>query len=107
VLLVALLAAGVAAFLFAPPRGSASDASRMTWVGDAHQFGPVGIDPAGAISPDGGGSPLEGRFRVRAADGGPLVDLPSGDAQIRTIAWARTAGRFSPTVSTADRLGAV
>jgi len=92
VLLVALLAAGVVAFLFVTPRGSAVDTSRMTWVADAHQFGPVGYrDPAGAISPDGRWIAYsEGRFlRVRAADGGgPLVDLPAGDAQIRTIAWS-------------------
>jgi Tol biopolymer transport system component len=91
VLLSALLGAGVAAFLFAPPRGSTSDGSRLTWVADAHQFGPVGYrDPAGAISPDGRWIAYsEGRFlRVRAADGGALADLPAGDAQIRTIAWS-------------------
>jgi Tol biopolymer transport system component len=90
-LLLALVAAGAAVLLWAPPRGSAVDASRMTWVADAHQFGPVGYrDPAGAISPDGRWIAYsEGRFlRVRAADGGPLADLPAGDAQIRTIAWS-------------------
>ena len=31
----------------------------------------------------------EGRFlRVRRVDGGPLVDLPAGEAQIRNIAWS-------------------
>ena len=89
---VALLAAGAAAF-FCSRRRAASplDASRLTWVADAHQLGPVGYrDPAGAISPDGRWIAYsEGRFlRVRAADGGPLVDLPAGEAQIRTIAWS-------------------
>src|SRR4051812_29225769 len=62
----------------------------MAWVGDAHQFGPVGYrDPAGAISPDGRWLAYsEGRFlRVRPIDGGPVVELPPNDAQIRTIAW--------------------
>jgi Tol biopolymer transport system component len=90
-LLLALVAAGAAAWQLAPPRARAVDASRMTWVADAHQFGPVGYrDPAGAISPDGRWIAYsEGRFlRVRAVDGGPLADLPAGDAQIRTIAWS-------------------
>jgi Tol biopolymer transport system component len=89
--LLALLASGTAAFLLARPRGSAPDLSRMAWVADAHQFGPVGYrDPAGAISPDGRWIAYsEGRFlRVRPVAGGPLVDLPAGDAQIRTIAWS-------------------
>ena len=89
--LLALLAAATAAFLLAPHRVSAPDASRMTWVADAHQLGPVGYrDPAGALSPDGRWIAYsEGRFlRVRAAEGGPLVDLPPGDAQVRNIAWS-------------------
>jgi Tol biopolymer transport system component len=64
---------------------------RIAWVGDAHQFGPVGYrDPAGAISPDGQWLAYsEGRFlRVRPIDGGPVVELPANDAQIRTIAWS-------------------
>src|SRR4051812_22109591 len=63
----------------------------MAWVGDAHQFGPVGYrDPAGAISPDGRWLAYsEGRFlRVRPIDGGPVVELPPNEAQIRTIAWS-------------------
>jgi Tol biopolymer transport system component len=90
VLLLALMAIGAAVWLFAP-RASVPDASRMTWVADAHQLGPVGYrDPAGAISPDGRWIAYsEGRFlRLRAADGGPLIDLPAGDAQIRTIVWS-------------------
>jgi hypothetical protein len=85
-----LLFAGLALW-FARPRSSAPDLPRMTWVVDAHQFGPVGYrDPAGAISPDGRWIAYsEGRFlRVRAAAGGPLVDLPGGEAQIRNIAWS-------------------
>jgi len=90
VLLLALIAIGAALFLLAP-RASVPDDLRMAWVADAHQFGPVGYrDPAGAISPDGRWIAYsEGRFlRVRAADGGPLVDLPAGEAQIRTIVWS-------------------
>ena len=90
-ILLALLAAGTAAFLLAPRRVSPPDASRLTWVADAHQLGPVGYrDPAGAMSPDGRWIAYsEGRFlRVRAAEGGPLVELPSGEAQIRNLAWS-------------------
>ena len=90
-IILALLAAATAAFLLAPHRVSAPDASRMTWVADAHQLGPVGYrDPAGALSPDGRWlAYAEGRFlRVRAAEGGPLVDLPPGEAQVRNIAWS-------------------
>src|SRR3954465_4785934 len=90
VLLVALLAGGVAVFLVAARRAPPADTSRVTWVPDAPQFGPVGYrDPAGAISPDGRWLAYsEGRFlRVRPIDGGPVVELPPNDAQIRTIAW--------------------
>ena len=63
---------------------------RLTWVADAHQLGPVGYrDPAGVISPDGLWIAYsEGRFlRVRSIRGGPVVNLPAGEAQIRNIAW--------------------
>jgi Tol biopolymer transport system component len=89
--LLALLAAGAVLFFLAQPRASAPDLPRMTWVVDAHQLGPVGYrDPAGAISPDGRWIAYsEGRFlRVRGVDGGPLADLPAGDAQIRNLAWS-------------------
>ena len=89
--LLALLAAGTAVLFLARPRASAPELPRLTWVVDAHQLGPVGYrDPAGAISPDGRWIAYsEGRFlRVRAADGGPLVDLPAGDAQIRNLVWS-------------------
>jgi Tol biopolymer transport system component len=89
--LLVLAAAGAAAFLFARPRADAPDTHRLAWVADAHQLGPVGYrDPAGAISADGKWIAYsEGRFlRVRAIDGGPFVDLPPGEAQIRTIAWS-------------------
>jgi Tol biopolymer transport system component len=64
---------------------------RFTWVADAHQLGPVGYrDPAGAIAPDGLSIAYsEGRFlRVRPINGGPLVDLPAGEAQIRNLVWS-------------------
>ena len=64
--------------------------STLTWIADAHQLGPVGYrDPAGAISPDGKWIAYsEGRFlRVRPIEGGPILDLPAGDAQIRNLTW--------------------
>ena len=90
VLWALLVAAGVALF-FVPRHAPELGMERLTWVADAHQFGPVGYrDPAGAISPDGRWIAYsEGRFlRVRAAEGGPLVELPPGEAQIRNIAWS-------------------
>ncbi|HEY2905807.1 MAG TPA: hypothetical protein VGJ29_07880 [Vicinamibacterales bacterium] len=60
----------------------------------AHQFGPVGYrDPAGAVSPDGNWIAYsEGRFlRVRPIAGGPSVDLPAGEAQIRFLSWDLTS----------------
>jgi Tol biopolymer transport system component len=63
----------------------------MTWVAEAHQLGPVGYrDPAGALSPDGRWIAYsEGRFlRVRAIEGGPIVELPAGEAQIRNLVWS-------------------
>ena len=63
---------------------------RLAWIATAHQLGPVGYrDPAGAISPDGRWIAYsEGRFlRVQPATGGPLVDLPPGEAQIRNLSW--------------------
>ena len=90
VMLLALVAVGTALYVFAPRRAAAPDAARLTWLADAHQFGPVGYrDPVGAISPDGRWLAYsEGRFlRVRAAAGGPTIDFPAGEAQIRNIAW--------------------
>ena len=89
-LVLALLAAGAAAFVFTRRPPVEADLSRMTWVADAHQLGPVGYrDPAGAISPDGRWiAYAEGRFlRVRPIDGGPLIDFSPGEAQIRNIVW--------------------
>jgi Tol biopolymer transport system component len=60
-------------------------------VADAHQFGPVGYrDPAGAVAPDGRSIAYsEGRFlRVRPIGGGPAVDLPAGESQIRNLIWS-------------------
>src|SRR5436190_12893386 len=70
--------------------GSDIDPVRLAWVATAHQFGPVSYrDPAGAISPDGRWIAYsEGRFlRVRPIGGGPVLDLPAGEAQIRNLSW--------------------
>ena len=91
VALLVVVAAAIAASLYAGRRESSPDLSRLMWVADAHQFGPVGYRaPAGAISPDGRWLAYsEGRFlRVRPIDGGPIGELPPGDAQIRTIVWS-------------------
>jgi len=88
-LLFVLFVALTAAFVLFLPRGQEID-RRLAWVATAHQFGPVGYrDPAGAISPDGRWIAYsEGRFlRVRPIDGGPIVDLPPGPAQIRYVTW--------------------
>src|SRR3954452_15308854 len=86
----ALVVAALAAIPFAGAlRVDPAPLTRAAWIGDAHQFGPVGYrDPAGAISPDGRWLAYsEGRFlRVRQIDGGPVVELPPNDAQIRPIA---------------------
>ncbi len=89
VLAAMLLFAGLALWL-ARTGESHPSMERLTWIADAHQLGPVGYrDPAGAISPDGRWIAYsEGRFlRVRAAGGGPLVEFPAGEAQIRNIVW--------------------
>jgi Tol biopolymer transport system component len=86
-----LLAAGVALWSYSQRLDRESlPAERLSWIADAHQLGPVGYrDPAGAISPDGRWiAYAEGRFlRVRPVDGGPIVQLPPGEAQIRNIVW--------------------
>ena len=91
-MLLALLAVGVAAIVMANRReGPPPDAAALTWVAEAHQLGPVGYrDPAGAISPDGHWiAYVEGRFlRVRPAGGGPSIDLPGAEAQIRNLTWS-------------------
>ena len=88
--LIALVAAAGAALLWAR-RDPRIDGGRLSWVATAHQFGPVGYrDPAGALSPDGRWIAYsEGRFlRVRPIGGGPAVELPPGEAQIRNLAWS-------------------
>ena len=88
--LLALVAAAAAAIVVARKRAPEVEAARVAWIADAHQLGPVGYrDPAGAISPDGRWIAYsEGRFlRVRPAGGGPVVDFPPGEAQIRNIVW--------------------
>src|SRR5476651_1490744 len=95
--LLALVIAGALALGYVASRESrgalptADAGARLAWIATAHQFGPVGYrDPAGAISPDGQWVAYsEGRFlRVRAAGGGPSVDLPPGEAQIRNLVWS-------------------
>ena len=88
-----LLAAGIAAILWtarARP-GAARVGQRLTWIATAHQLGPVGYrDPAGAVSPDGNWIAYsEGRFlRVRPIGGGPALQMPVAEAQIRNLSWS-------------------
>ena len=94
--LILLVAAG-AAIAFMTRRAPAPAADRFAWVATARQLGPVGYrDPAGALSPDGAWIAYsEGRFlRVRPAGGGPFVDLPPGEAQIRNITWSPDSQRL-------------
>jgi Tol biopolymer transport system component len=88
ILAAALLGAALAVWM-RPERGV--DPARLSWVATAHQFGPVSYrDPAGAISPDGQWIAYsEGRFlRVRPRDGGPAMEFPPGNTQIRNLAWS-------------------
>ena len=92
VLLTLLGAAAIALVRMRRPADANADPAslRLAWVATAHQLGPVGYrDPAGAISPDGKWIAYsEGRFlRVQPIDGGPVVDLPPGDGQIRNLSW--------------------
>ena len=92
VLLTIVAAGAIALFKMRRAADANEDGSspRLAWIATAHQLGPVGYrDPAGAISPDGKWIAYsEGRFlRVRPVDGGPVVDLPPGDAQIRNLSW--------------------
>lgn len=89
-LLVVIVAAAAVTIGLSFRRSPAGEPASLTWVATAHQYGPVGYrDPAAAISPDGRWVAYsEGRFlRVRPIDGGPIVDLPAGEAQIRHLAW--------------------
>jgi len=89
-LIVALLVAVGAVYLLRSRQTAETVDGRLAWVATAQQFGPVGYrDPAGAISPDGAWIAYsEGRFlRVRPVDGGPILDLAAGSAQIRYLAW--------------------
>ena len=98
VMLLALLAVGIAAIVVASRRElPAPDVPALMWLADAHQLGPVGYrDPAGAISPDGRWIAYsEGRFlRVRPAGGGPVVALPPAEAQIRNLTWSPDSQRI-------------
>ena len=85
-----LVAAGAAAAVFSVRQPPRPDETRLSWIATARQVGPVGYrDPAGAISPDGKWIAYsEGRFlRVQAIGGGPIVELPPGEAQIRNLSW--------------------
>jgi Tol biopolymer transport system component len=100
VLLLVGLAASVASIverLREPAGAEVSGRTRLVWVATAHQYGPVSYrDPAGAISPDGRWIAYsEGRFlRVRPIGGGPSVEFPPGDAQIRYLAWSPDSRRI-------------
>lgn len=88
--------AGIGAIAWAVYRDDArpNGDARLRWLATAHQLGPVGYrDPAGAVSPDGNWIAYsEGRFlRVRPIGGGPAVDLPAGEAQIRFLSWDLTS----------------
>jgi len=88
--LAILLVVAAGAILWSMRRSGDVEPVRLAWVAAAHQFGPVSYrDPAGAISPDGKSIAYsEGRFlRVRPIGGGPALDLPAGEAQIRHLAW--------------------
>jgi Tol biopolymer transport system component len=94
VLVVAAVAVADFALYWRRAPDAATDA-RFVWLATAHQFGPVGYrDPPGAISPDGRWiAYAEGRFlRVVPVGGGPTIDLPPQEAQIRSLSW-RPDGR--------------
>jgi Tol biopolymer transport system component len=93
--LLAVLAGAVFAF-WTRPAGD-TELPRLSWIATAHQFGPVSYrDPAGAISPDGKWIAYsEGRFlRARPVDGGPTVEFPPGNSQIRNLAWSPDSTRI-------------
>ena len=97
VLSLLLLTAGVALWSYSRRVEPEPAPQPFEWVADAHQLGPVGYrDPAGAISPDGKWiAYAEGRYlRVRPAGGGPVVDLPPAETQIRNIAWDAESQRI-------------
>jgi len=94
--LVALAVAAIALRAFGP-RGADRPEPRLTWIATAHQLGPVSYrDPAGAISPDGRWIAYsEGRFlRVQPVAGGPVLELPGGGAQIRSLSWNADSTRI-------------
>ena len=99
VLLTVLAVGATAGFRMRRPADANTDGSkpRLAWIATAHQLGPVGYrDPAGAISPDGNWIAYsEGRFlRVQPVSGGPVVDLPPGEAQIRNLSWHSDSERI-------------
>jgi Tol biopolymer transport system component len=87
---------GVAAAIWMRPVDRV-DVPRLQWIADAHQLGPVSYrDPAGAVSPDGKWIAYsEGRFlRVRPVGGGPTLEFPAGNAQIRNLLWSPDSNRI-------------
>ena len=107
-ILVVLLVAALAAFLW--QRRLAAPQTRIpqaVWVATAHQHGPVGYrDPAAAISPDGRWVAYsEGRFlRVQPIGGGPVLDLPAGEQQLRHLAWHPDSNRILAGGDVYDRV---
>lgn len=96
VALIAVAAVAIALRAFGP-HDAGVDTTRLAWVATAHQLGPVSYrDPAGAISPDGRWIAYsEGRFlRVQPVGGGPSLELPPGDAQIRNLSWNADSTRI-------------
>jgi Tol biopolymer transport system component len=94
VLLLAVLAAGLVAMMWARSR-PAFDPPRLSYVATAHQLGVVGYrDPVGAISNDGKRlAYAEGRrlFEV-AVGGGAVNEIAAAEGQIRHIAPRGSAG---------------
>jgi Tol biopolymer transport system component len=93
-LLLAVLAAGLAAIMWARSR-PALDPPRLSYVTTAHQLGVVGYrDPVGGISADGTRfAYAEGRrlFEV-AVGGGAVMEIAAAEGQIRHLAPRGSAG---------------
>src|SRR5947199_3146897 len=88
--LLLLLAAAAAVVISGRHVPAEARSQQLTWIATAHQYGPVGYrDPAAAISPDGRWVAFsEGRFlRIQPVGGGPSIDFPPGEGQIRHLVW--------------------
>jgi len=69
---------------------AAQDAPRLKFVATAHQYGPVGYrDPLGVISPSGKWLAYSIAYRlfIQRLDGGPVIELPPSNANIRHLVW--------------------